>query len=175
MVSVTASTEMAARCAAVRRVAAAVPDPEIPVLTIDDLGILRDVVANGDVVDVVITPTYSGCPAMHTIEQDIVSAVEQAGLGPVRVTQSLSPAWTTDWMTERGRAQLKAYGIAPPSARAARSTAAAPVTFFRSEPVACPRCGSRKTTELAAFGSTACKSLWRCDACREPFDYFKPH
>ena len=170
-----ASSEVAARCAAVRRVAATVADPEIPVITIDDLGILRDVVASGDGIDVVITPTYSGCPAMRTIEQDIVAAVEQAGLGPVRVTQSLSPAWTTDWMTERGRAQLRAYGIAPPTARATGQGALAPVTFFRREPVACPRCGSTQTTELAAFGSTACKSLRRCEACREPFDHFKPH
>lgn len=167
------------RRAAVRHVVAQVPDPEIPVITIEDLGILRDVIAEGDMLQVVITPTYSGCPAMRVIEQDIVTAVEQAGLGPVRVTLSLSPAWTTDWMSDRARAQLRAYGIAPPgparSADEPSTDAPAVATFFRQAPVACPRCGSLRTTQLAAFGSTACKSLWRCEACREPFDHFKPH
>jgi len=154
---------------AVWRVAGAVADPEIPVLTIDDLGVLRDVVVEGDLATVVITPTYSGCPAMDVIRSEIVAAVTRAGLGPVAVKTVLSPAWTTDWMSERGRAALRTYGIAPPA------SGPAPLTFFRTTPVPCPRCGSSETTELARFGSTACKALWRCNRCREPFDYFKTH
>jgi ring-1,2-phenylacetyl-CoA epoxidase subunit PaaD len=160
-----------ARLAEVRRVAGAVPDPEIPVLTIADLGVLRDVVAEEGRVVVVITPTYSGCPAMKTIEDDIVAAVEAAGLGPVAVRHVLAPAWSTDWITAQGRQALKDYGIAPPPPPGQP----AQVTFFRTAPVPCPHCGSLQTTQLAAFGSTACKSLWRCEACREPFDHFKAH
>ena len=159
----------AARLAAVRRVAGEVPDPEIPVLTIADLGVLRDVaIENGRAV-VSITPTYTGCPAMNVIRDEIVAAVEAAGLGPVEVRTVLSPAWTTDWMTAAGREALRNYGIAPPA------PGPAPVTFFRTVPVACPRCGSTDTAEIAPFGSTACKSLRRCERCREPFDYFKTH
>lgn len=161
--------DLAARCAAVRAVAGAVADPEIPVLTIADLGVLRDVTADGGRITVVITPTYTGCPAMHVIHDEIVAAVERAGLGPVDVKTVLSPAWTTDWMTERGREALRTYGIAPPAAGPAS------VTFFRTAPVPCPHCGSTATTELAPFGSTACKALWRCERCREPFDHFKTH
>ena len=164
-----ATGDLAARCAAVREAAGAVTDPEIPVLSIADLGVLRDVVVEDDRITVVITPTYTGCPAMHVIREEIVAAVERAGLGPVDVKTVLSPAWTTDWMTERGRTALRAYGIAPPA------PGPAPVTFFRTAPVPCPRCGSTATTELAPFGSTACKALWRCESCREPFDYFKTH
>jgi ring-1,2-phenylacetyl-CoA epoxidase subunit PaaD len=167
------AADLEERRAAVRQVAGAVADPEIPVLTIEDLGVLRDVVVEDGRVVVVITPTYTGCPAMHVITDDIVTAVAQAGLGPVTVRTVLSPAWTTDWMTERGRQALKAYGIAPPAAAAAGGTTN--VTFFRTAPVQCPHCGSLATTQLAAFGSTACKSLWRCDTCREPFDHFKAH
>ena len=172
-----ADSAAAARLDGVRRAAATVVDPEIPVLTIADLGILRDVrlAADGQVV-VSITPTYSGCPAMHVIREEIVAAVAQAGFGPVVVETVLSPAWTTDWMTEHGRQQLKDYGIAPPApVPAAGPDGAAPLMFFRTAPVTCPRCGATATTELAAFGSTACKSLWRCERCREPFDYFKTH
>lgn len=164
-----ASGDPAARCAAVRAVAGAVADPEIPVLSIADLGVLRDVVIEDGRVTVVITPTYTGCPAMQVIRDEIVLAVDRAGLGPVEVKTVLSPAWTTDWMTEQGREALRAYGIAPPA------PGPAPVTFFRTAPVSCPRCGSTATTELAPFGSTACKALWRCESCREPFDYFKTH
>ena len=169
-----ARDEVARRLDGVRRAAAAVPDPESPVLTIADLGILRDVVMEDGEVVVCITPPYSGCPAMHVIREEIVAAVDRAGLGPVTVRTVLSPAWTTDWMTAHGREQLRAYGIAPP-AQTRPADGAAPLTFFRSTPVPCPRCGSTATTELAAFGSTACKSLWRCDRCHEPFDYFKTH
>lgn len=161
--------DLKARLDAIRRVAGAVPDPEIPVLTIADLGVLRDVVDDDGRVVVRITPTYTGCPAMNVIRDEIVAAVDRAGLGPVEVQTVLSPAWTTDWMTPAGREALRNYGIAPPA------PGPAPVTFFRTVPVACPRCGSTDTTEIAPFGSTACKSLRRCERCREPFDYFKTH
>lgn len=138
--------------------AASVCDPEIPVLTIADLGVLRDVRLDGDGVEVVITPTYTGCPAMETISADIRAALDRAGIAG-RVSLTLSPAWTTDWMSAEGRRKLAEYGIAPPVRGA----------------VACPRCGAREVEVLSAFGSTACKALWRCRACREPFDVFKCH
>ena len=147
--------------------AAAVLDPEVPVLTIEDLGVLRGVeVADDGVVEVAITPTYSGCPAMDMIALEVELALAKAGI-PGRVRTVLSPAWTTDWMTEEGRRKLKDYGIAPPAPKASRRA------LFGIEAVACPRCGSADTEQLAAFGSTACKALWRCRACREPFDAFK--
>jgi ring-1,2-phenylacetyl-CoA epoxidase subunit PaaD len=150
-------------------VAAAVVDPEIPVLTILDLGVLRDVTVSGDGVEVVITPTYTGCPAMRMIALDIEMALERAGIGPARVKTVLSPAWTTDWMTEEGRRKLTEYGIAPPSRAGSRRA------LFGEEHAACPRCGSGDTETISEFGSTACKSLLRCRACREPFDLFKCH
>lgn len=152
----------------------AVVDPEIPVLTVLDLGIVRDVSAVGDAVDVVITPTYSGCPATHVIEEEIRRALAAAGFSEARVRRSLSPAWTTDWISAEGKEKLRRFGIAPPGARAPESPV--PVRFFRAAPpaVACPHCGSPDTEQLAAFGSTACKALYRCRACREPFDHFKP-
>jgi ring-1,2-phenylacetyl-CoA epoxidase subunit PaaD len=139
-------------------VAAAVRDPEIPVLTIEELGVLRAVRVEGQSVEVVITPTYTGCPAMDAIAADIQAALAGAGIAG-RVSLTLSPAWTTDWMSAEGRRKLAEYGIAPPT----------------REPVACPRCGAREVEMLSAFGSTACKALWRCLACREPFDVFKCH
>jgi len=142
-----------------------VTDPEIPVLTIADLGVLRDVRLDGDVVEVTITPTYSGCPAMNVIALDIETAL--AGLGPVRVRTVLSPAWTTDWLAEDGRRKLLEYGIAPPPPASGRGA-----LFGRPSP-ACPRCGSTATEMISAFGSTACKALHRCQTCREPFDAFK--
>jgi ring-1,2-phenylacetyl-CoA epoxidase subunit PaaD len=153
---------------------AGVVDPEIPVLTVLDLGIVRDVAVVGDAVEVVITPTYSGCPATHVIEEAIRRALADAGFGGARVRTSLSPAWTTDWMSAAGREKLRQFGIAPPGARA--PDAPTPVRFLRaaSAPIACPHCGSADTERLAEFGSTACKALYRCRACREPFDYFKP-
>jgi ring-1,2-phenylacetyl-CoA epoxidase subunit PaaD len=152
-----------------RAAAAAVIDPEIPVLTIADLGVLRDVrLAEDERVEVVITPTYSGCPAMNMIALEIETAVERAGLGQPRVTTVLHPAWTTDWLTAGGREKLRAYGIAPPEGKAGGRRA-----LFGEEQVACPRCGSHETEKLAEFGSTACKALWRCRTCREPFDHFK--
>jgi ring-1,2-phenylacetyl-CoA epoxidase subunit PaaD len=149
--------------------AAAVTDPEIPVLTIADLGVLRDVAVHDDAIEVTITPTYSGCPAMNMIALEIELALQRAGLPRPKITTVLSPAWTTDWMSAEGRAKLEDYGIAPPRPGAGRRA------LFGRDEVACPRCGSRNTELLAEFGSTACKALWRCTACREPFDYFKCH
>jgi ring-1,2-phenylacetyl-CoA epoxidase subunit PaaD len=149
--------------------AATVCDPEIPVLSIADLGVLRDVRLAGDVVEVEITPTYTGCPAMGAIALDIEVALARAGIAPIRVVTTLTPAWTTDWLTDAGRDKLRAYGIAPPPATAGRRA------LFGEADAACPRCGSADTEQLAEFGSTACKALWRCRSCREPFDLFKCH
>ena len=149
-------------------VAATVLDPELPVVTIEDLGILRDVTEDDQGrVHVQITPTYSGCPAMETIRTDLVDALTAAGHQQVSVEFVLSPAWTTDWLTDEAKAKLEAYGVAPPTTRAADG----PVTLTLS--VRCPQCGSLDTRESSRFGSTACKSLWICQACREPFDHFK--
>jgi ring-1,2-phenylacetyl-CoA epoxidase subunit PaaD len=143
-------------------------DPEIPVLTIADLGVLRSVdLASDGAIEVTITPTYSGCPAMDVIGFEVRAALMKAGIDNARVRQVLSPAWTTDWMSEAGKAKLRAYGIAPPAARASRRA------LFGEESVACPHCGSQHTEKVSEFGSTACKALWRCTTCREPFDYFK--
>lgn len=166
-----------------------IPDPEIPVVSIRELGILRAVERQADgALEIVITPTYSGCPAMGQIEDDIVAALQQAGLA-ARVTTRLAPAWTTDWMTPSAREKLKAYGIAPPVhetngscviqfsskkiANNAHSTRENGV--FHAVTVPCPRCGSSHTTETSHFASTACKALYKCLACLEPFDHFKPH
>ena len=153
--------------AEVCEVLAEVTDPEIPVLTIADLGILRDVTVDGTTITVTITPTYSGCPAMDEIRADVKSALAKHGWDDVLVQLVLSPAWTTAWMTEAGRQKLEAYGIAPP-----RRTG--PVDLLLGG-LTCPQCGSRDTEELTRFASTACKSMWRCRACREPFDHFKDH
>lgn len=151
-------------------IAAAVCDPEVPVLTIEDLGILRDVREEGDRVVVTITPTYSGCPAMDTIRDDLALALSAAGYAHVDVDLVLAPAWTTDWMSDEGKRKLTEYGIAPPSGRAAVS---GPVRL--SLGVKCPRCGSLNTREVTRFGSTSCKALYECRACLEPFDFFKVH
>ena len=148
--------------------AAQVVDPEVPVLTIADLGVLRGVEEAEGIVEVSITPTYSGCAAMGVIALEVELALARVGiLGRVRTV--LSPAWTTDWMTETGREKLRASGIAPPNGSAGRRA------LFGQDEVACPRCGSPDTEPLAEFGSTSCNALWRCRACREPFDYFKCH
>jgi ring-1,2-phenylacetyl-CoA epoxidase subunit PaaD len=149
--------------------AAGVVDPEIPVLTIADLGVLREVVISDGRVEVAITPTYSGCPAMNMITLEIELALERAGFRNSKVRTVLSPAWTTDWMSEAGRRKLREYGIAPPLAASSRRA------LFGVEQVACPQCGSIDTEVLSEFGSTSCKALWRCKNCREPFDYFKCH
>lgn len=153
----------------VRAIVASVPDPEVPVLSIDDLGILRDVRVRDDgAVEVTITPTYSGCPAVDAIRADIASRLAEHGFAHVDVRLVLAPAWTTDWMSGAGKAKLAAYGIAPPQPRGS-----GPVPVALS--IRCPQCGSPDTRELSRFGSTACKSLWMCQACREPFDHFKAH
>ena len=150
-------------------------DPEVPAISVTDLGIVRDVIEHDDGLEVVVTPTYSGCPATEVIEQAISDAIVAAGLGPARVTQRRAPAWTTDWITPEGREKLRAYGIAPPGSCASEATASnvQPIRLMARD-VACPRCGSAQTERLSAFGSTACKSLYRCVACREPFEHFKP-
>lgn len=157
-------------CERALRAAAEVVDPEIPVLTIADLGVLREVREVDGTVEVLITPTYSGCPAMNMIALEVEMALERAGLPRARVRTVLSPAWTTDWMTEEGRRKLRDYGIAPPGRTGGRRA-----LFGEEEAVACPRCGSTRTERLAEFGSTSCKALWRCLACREPFDHFRCH
>jgi ring-1,2-phenylacetyl-CoA epoxidase subunit PaaD len=149
--------------------AGSVLDPEVPVLTIADLGVLRDVAVDASGrVTVTVTPTYSGCPAMDAIRRDVEQAVRAAGFPDVEVRTVLSPAWTTDAMTEQGRRALEDYGIAPPTRR---TTSSGPL--FVALSVRCPQCGSADTREQSRFGSTACKALWVCNGCREPFDHFK--
>ena len=150
---------------------AGVPDPEIPVISICDLGIVRAVRVHGESVEIDVTPTYAGCPATEVIAADIRAALAAGGCRDVIVRTVLSPPWTTDAMTESGRAKLREYGIAPPGP--VTDTAPRPVRFV-SRTVRCPRCGSDNTERIAQFGSTPCKSLFRCRACGEPFDYFKP-
>jgi ring-1,2-phenylacetyl-CoA epoxidase subunit PaaD len=162
-----------------REIVAAVPDPELPMVTLADLGILRDVAAEDGQLIVTITPTYSGCPALREIAHDLRHRLRQAGFAEVTVRTALAPAWSSDWITAEGRRKLRAAGIAPPQAVPADQGPArqGPVpltlTAARREPVACPRCGSRDTTQTAAFGATACKALFRCETCREPFEYVK--
>jgi ring-1,2-phenylacetyl-CoA epoxidase subunit PaaD len=150
-------------------VAASVVDPEIPVLSIADLGVLRDVTVDDGRVEVTITPTYSGCPAMNMITLEIELALEREGFRDSKVRTVLAPAWTTDWMSEEGRRKLREYGIAPPQTASSRRA------LFGVDHVVCPQCASTDTEVLSQFGSTACKALWRCKKCREPFDYFKCH
>jgi len=151
----------------------AVPGPEVPAISVRELGIVREVLDHGASMEVVLTPTYSGCPATEVIERSVCEAIDAAGLGPARVTMRRAPAWTTDWISEDGRRKLRDYGIAPPGPTADGS---APIRIVgrRAEAVPCPRCGSALTERLSAFGSTACKALYRCVACREPFEHFKP-
>ena len=150
-----------------------VKDPEIPVVSLREMGILRAVRdVGGGGLEVVITPTYSGCPAMSQMHDDVANALSDAGI-PARVVLQLAPAWSTDWMTPEASAKLRAYGIAPPSA--VRCGGSRKGVGGVAHAVACPRCGSENTTETSHFGSTACKALYRCLACMEPFDYFKPY
>ena len=149
-----------------------VTDPEVPVLSVIDLGIIREVKTNGDEVEVVITPTYSGCPAMDVISMNIRLALISHGYKKVKVTQVLSPAWTTDWMSEEGKRKLKEYGIAPPNPK---QQVCNEQLFAPNEAVQCPHCNSYHTHRISEFGSTACKALYQCDDCKEPFDYFKCH
>lgn len=149
--------------------AATVVDPEIPVLTIEDLGILRDVSVDDDRVTVTITPTYSGCPAMDAIRDDVLSVLAREGVENAEVRLTLSPAWTTDWMSAAGKRKLEEYGIAPPTGRSHVPQGPVRLTLAAR----CPRCGSADTAELSRFGSTSCKALYECRSCLEPFDYFK--
>ena len=177
----TAMTTASDAIAAARAVAGAVTDPEIPVLTLADLGILREVRFDGERLQVTLTPTYTGCPATQVIEQDVREALAARGWTDAQVRTSMSPPWSTDWISEEGREKMRAYGIAPPGpvsrehvpirlAGLARTVQAAAPT----QP-SCPRCTSQRVERLAEHGSTACKALYRCLACREPFDYFKPY
>jgi ring-1,2-phenylacetyl-CoA epoxidase subunit PaaD len=146
----------------------AVCDPEVPVLTIADLGIVRDIKINGGEIEVVITPTYTGCPAMDMIAMNIRLALVEQGFKNIKITSVLSPAWTTDWMSAEGKQKLKAYGIAPPQYRTNSATGS-------GMEIECPQCHSTNTRLLSEFGSTACKALYQCNDCKEPFDYFKCH
>ena len=158
-----------------------VTDPEIPVVNLREMGILRAVRQTATGLEVVITPTYSGCPAMSQMEDDVVNALATAGVA-ARVLTQIAPAWSTDWMTPEAREKLRAYGIAPPHPSGC-GTAGVNVIQFATKKVAgnavltvaCPQCGSENTTETSRFGSTACKALYRCLSCLEPFDYFKPY
>jgi len=147
-----------------------VPDPEVPVLSVVDLGIVRELAVNDDDVTVTLTPTYSGCPATEVIQESVVKALRDAGARDVTVTTRLDPAWTTDWINPAAAEKLRAYGIAPPHLKAAE---AQPLRFHPKD-IACPRCASTHTQRLSAFGSTACKALYRCLDCLEPFEHFKP-
>jgi ring-1,2-phenylacetyl-CoA epoxidase subunit PaaD len=160
-------------------------DPEVPALSVRDLGIVREVIDHGAELEVVLTPTYSGCPATEAIEESVLAALNAEGLGPARATLRRAPAWTTDWITAEGKRKLRDYGIAPPhsvipapayaGAGSVAGIQSVPLRFFpKPATVACPRCNSTQTERLSAFGSTACKAMYRCLACREPFEYFKP-
>lgn len=149
--------------------AASVPDPEVPCVTVADLGILRSVTIEDGIAVARVTPTYSGCPATLAIEMSIEAALRDAGF-KTRIERVLAPAWTTSWITEEGREKLRAYGIAPP-----QETGNSKRALFGETAVPCPQCGSTQTTCISEFGSTPCKALYRCTDCKEPFDYFKCH
>lgn len=149
-----------------------VMDPEVPVLSVIDLGIVRDVIVTDDQAEIVITPTYSGCPAMDVIRMNIHMELLANGFKNVKITTILSPAWTTDWMTEEGKNKLKQYGIAPPNPK---PIVCQTEVFATEEAIQCPHCNSYHTHRVSEFGSTACKALYVCDNCKEPFDYFKCH
>ena len=166
----------ATRVQAAWDVLATVLDPEVPAVSVRDLGIVRDVIVHSNGLEIVLTPTYSGCPATEVIEHDVLAAIHNADIGPAWVTLRRAPAWTTDWITSEGRRKLTEYGIAPPAPVGAGDVQA--VRFFgrqaNGQRLVCPRCSSNNTECLSAFGSTACKSLYRCLACKEPFEHFKP-
>jgi ring-1,2-phenylacetyl-CoA epoxidase subunit PaaD len=162
--------ELDARVAQAWDVLATVLDPEVPALTLVDLGVVRDVRLAGGTLEVDLTPTYTGCPATAAIALDATTALEAAGLGPVKIVTVNAPAWTTDWIGPAAREKLRAYGIAPPTGQAPKGKRA---LFSDDADPACPRCGAARVEKTSAFGSTACKALYRCLACREPFEYFK--
>jgi ring-1,2-phenylacetyl-CoA epoxidase subunit PaaD len=153
-----------------------IPDPEVPVISLDELGIVRDLRETAGGLEVVLTPTYSGCPATELIQDNVRAAL--AAFGEIQITMQRAPAWTTDWISEAGKAKLKAYGIAPPGPVSGLAPGQAqPIRLVHRAALtklACPRCGSEQTEKLSAFGSTACKALYRCLSCREPFEHFKP-
>lgn len=167
----TMSTDTHISTDAIWQLLGTVPDPEVPVLSVIDLGIVRNVETENDKVIITITPTYSGCPAMDMISMNIRLALLEKGYKAIEIRSILSPAWTTDWMTEAGRQKLKAYGIAPPHAK----QQVCDEELFAEEAVQCPHCNSYHTRRISEFGSTACKSLYQCLDCKEPFDYFKCH
>ena len=146
-----------------------IPDPEIPVVNIQEMGMLRDVLITENGYEVILTPTYSGCPAMGLIEQDIKMTLDAAGVKPAKVKLVLDPAWTTDWMTDQAKEKLRVYGIAPPLHSSCNHST------FGHNTITCPRCGSDDTAAISRFGATACKSLYKCNSCKEPFEYFKCH
>lgn len=153
------------------QILANVPDPEVPVLSVMDLGIIRDAKETADGVEVVITPTYTGCPAMDAIATNIRMEMLAHGYKNIQITTVLSPAWTTDWMSEEGKEKLKAYGIAPPLSK----QQVCKQDLFAEQAIQCPHCNSYHTKKISEFGSTACKALYQCEDCLEPFDYFKCH
>ena len=157
----------------VRAWLAEVPDPEIPAVSVIDLGIVRDVRWSGDELVVALTPTYSGCPATGVIAFEVEAALRAHGIERVRIERRLSPPWTTDWITEEGRRRLEAYGIAPPAEKVADGPSPLDRLLRKPPSVACPRCGSTDTQRISEFGSTPCKAQYRCNGCLEPFDYFK--
>jgi len=157
-----------------RKIAASVPDPELPFLTLEDLGILRDVVLQSDVIVAKLAPTYIGCPAVSVIEQDVLRALTDAGF-KARVERVESPAWSTSWITEQGLEKLKRNGISPPEPNPTRATNINGIELFAVRSVVCPRCTSTQTEKLSEFGSTPCKAQYRCNSCLEPFDHFKCH
>ncbi|HZW60534.1 MAG TPA: 1,2-phenylacetyl-CoA epoxidase subunit PaaD [Woeseiaceae bacterium] len=158
----------ATRPAAAWSVLASVMDPEIPVLSVVDLGIVRDLTTADGAIDVDLAPTYTGCPAVDVIERDVAAALAAHGFDPVRIRRVLAPPWTTDWISAAGRRKLRDYGIAPPPAAGSKRHLLA-----ADRPAACPHCRSTDTSRTSEFGSTPCKAAWRCNACREPFEYFK--
>lgn len=148
-----------------------IPDPEIPVVSIKEMGMLRDVILSDKGCEVIITPTYTGCPAMGMIEDDIKRALKANGVSPVNVKLVYAPAWTTDWMTNEAKEKMRKYGIAPPVSSACNKL----TSFAKNNFIKCPHCNSNQTELISMFGSTACKSLYKCDSCKEPFEYFKCH
>jgi ring-1,2-phenylacetyl-CoA epoxidase subunit PaaD len=157
-----------------RAAAATVTDPEMPMLTLDDLGVIRRMDVEGDAVTVTITPTYSGCPALEIMSDDLRTALSEAGFARVEVRTALAPPWSTDWISEEGRRKLAEHGIAPPARVGPRRSGPVPLTLTAPEQlVRCPRCGAPATEEISRFGPTACTSLRRCPACREPFEHMK--
>jgi ring-1,2-phenylacetyl-CoA epoxidase subunit PaaD len=146
-----------------------IPDPEIPVISITELGVVRDIIIVDDLVEVVLSPTYSGCPAMKQMEQDVKTKLNEHGIENLKIILQYSPAWTTDWISDEAKEKLRQYGIAPPDKRSASKAELMGI----SKIVKCPRCKSDNTRMISQFGSTACKALYKCESCLEPFDYFK--